>query len=98
MMTVRYRQVSLQMLESYFIGLIGETMRTRSKKVKQIFFILTFIKPMIQFISRFFLFCNCRRIAQNIKLKLQSCKLCDNKYMIASTEIANTEIFAFKLF
>ena len=28
-------------------------------------------------------------------LKVQSCKLCDNKYMIASTQITNTEIFAF---
>ena len=28
-------------------------------------------------------------------LKVQSCKLCNNKYMIASTQITNTEIFAF---
>ena len=28
-------------------------------------------------------------------LKVQSCKLYGNKYMIASTQIANTEIFAF---
>ena len=28
-------------------------------------------------------------------LKIQSCNLYDNKYMIASTQITNTEIFAF---
>ena len=28
-------------------------------------------------------------------LKVQSCKLSNNKYMIASTQITNTEIFAF---
>ena len=28
-------------------------------------------------------------------LKVQWCKLYDNKYMIASTQIANTEIFAY---
>ena len=28
-------------------------------------------------------------------LKVQSCKLYNNKYMIASTQIKNTEIFAF---
>ena len=28
-------------------------------------------------------------------LKVQSCKLYNNKYIIASTEITNTEIFAF---
>ena len=28
-------------------------------------------------------------------LKVQSCKLNNNKYMIASTQITNTEIFAF---
>ena len=28
-------------------------------------------------------------------LKVQSCKLYNNKYMVASTEITNTEIFAF---
>ena len=28
-------------------------------------------------------------------LKVQACKLYDNKYMIASTQITNTEIFAF---
>ena len=28
-------------------------------------------------------------------LKVQSCKLCDNKYMITSTQISNTESFAF---
>ena len=27
-------------------------------------------------------------------LKVQPCKLCNNKYMIASTRITNTEIFA----
>ena len=30
-----------------------------------------------------------------IHLKVQSCKLYNNKYMIASTQITNTEIFAF---
>ena len=30
------------------------------------------------------------------KLKVQSCKLYNNKYMIASTQITNTEIFAFR--
>ena len=35
------------MLGSYFIGLISESMRTRSKKVKQIFFISTFINPFV---------------------------------------------------
>ena len=29
------------------------------------------------------------------ELKVQSCKLYKNKYMIASTQITNTEIFAF---
>ena len=29
------------------------------------------------------------------ELKAQSCKLYSNKYMIASTQITNTEIFAF---
>ena len=29
-------------------------------------------------------------------LKLHSCKLYNNKYMIASAQIKNTEIFAFK--
>ena len=29
-------------------------------------------------------------------LKLQPCKLYNNNYMIASTQITNTEIFAFK--
>ena len=29
-------------------------------------------------------------------LKVQSCKLCNNKYMIASTQITNAEVFAFK--
>ena len=29
------------------------------------------------------------------KLKVQSCKLCNNKYMIASTQITSIEIFAF---
>ena len=28
-------------------------------------------------------------------LKVQSCKLCNNKYMIVSTQITSTEIFAF---
>ena len=32
---------------------------------------------------------------RNEHLKVQSCKLNNNKYMIASTQIANTESFAF---
>ena len=32
---------------------------------------------------------------QRIVLKVQSCKLYNNKYMIASTQITNTEIFTF---
>ena len=28
-------------------------------------------------------------------LKVQSCKLCNNKYVIASAQLTNTEIFAF---
>ena len=32
---------------------------------------------------------------RNKYLKVQSCKSCNNKYMIASTQITNTEIFAF---
>ena len=36
------------------------------------------------------------KIVSNLRpLKVQSCKLYNNKYMIASTKIANTEIFAF---
>ena len=31
-----------------------------------------------------------------IALKVQSCKLYNNKYIIALTQITNTEIFAFK--
>ena len=31
-------------------------------------------------------------------LKVQSCKLCNNKYLIDSTQITNTEIFAFIVF
>ena len=31
-------------------------------------------------------------------LKIQSCKLYNNNYMIASTQITNTEIFAFIAF
>ena len=29
------------------------------------------------------------------KLKVQSCKLYNNKYMVASTQITNTEVFVF---
>ena len=32
------------------------------------------------------------------KLSLQSCKLCNNKCMIAPTQITNTKIFAFRKF
>ena len=40
-------------------------------------------------------FCNClNRIDSTFSLKVQSCKLYNNKYTIASTQIANTEIFA----
>ena len=31
----------------------------------------------------------------NYALKVQSCILCNNKYMIASTQLINTEVFAF---
>ena len=34
-------------------------------------------------------------ISLNLGLKVQSCKLYNNKYVIASTQITNTEIFAF---
>ena len=34
-------------------------------------------------------------LSRNEHLKIQSCKLNNNKYMIASTQIANTESFAF---
>ena len=34
-------------------------------------------------------------ISVPLSLKVQSCKLCNNKYTIASTQITNTEIFAF---
>ena len=40
----------------------------------------------------------CADAKQKINLKVQSCKLYNNKYMIASTEITNTEIFAFIAF
>ena len=32
---------------------------------------------------------------KEILLKVQSCKLCNNKYIIASTQIINTDFFAF---
>ena len=35
-------------------------------------------------------------ITLSMSLKAQSCKLCNNKYMIAATQIRKTEIFAFK--
>ena len=31
-------------------------------------------------------------------LMVQSCKLCNNKYMIALTQVTNTNIFTFKVF
>ena len=34
-------------------------------------------------------------ITYDVLLKIQSCKLHNSKYMIASTQITNTEIFAF---
>ena len=34
-------------------------------------------------------------VAQSSNLKVQSCKLYNNKYMNTSTQITNTEIFAF---
>ena len=34
-------------------------------------------------------------ISAPLSLKVQSCKLYNNKYTIASTQITNTEIFAF---
>ena len=35
----------------------------------------------------------CKKV--QLYLKVQSCKLHDNKYVITSTQITNTEIFAF---
>ena len=35
-----------------------------------------------------------KSVASEISLKVQSCKLYNNKYMIASAQITNTEIFA----
>ena len=32
---------------------------------------------------------------ESMPLKVQSCKLYSNKYMLASTQITNTEIFTF---
>ena len=34
-------------------------------------------------------------LSGDINLKVQPCKLCNNKYMITSTQITRTEIFAF---
>ena len=34
-------------------------------------------------------------VLTTMHLKVQSCKLCNSKYMIASTKVTNTEIFAF---
>ena len=34
-------------------------------------------------------------IIEELSLKVHSCKLCNNKYMIASTQITTTEVFAF---
>ena len=34
-------------------------------------------------------------ITLEVYLKVQPCKLCDKKYMIVSTQILNTEFFAF---
>ena len=34
-------------------------------------------------------------VLHNMFLKLQSCKICNSKYMIVSTQITNTEIFTF---
>ena len=38
---------------------------------------------------------NVQNIWNNPPLKVQSCKLYDNKYIITSTHITDTEIFAF---
>ena len=53
-------------------------------------------------VPRFNLKSNCRfdylirlKHFADATLKVQSCKLCNNKYMIASTQITTTEIFAF---
>ena len=35
------------------------------------------------------------KIHEIFSLKVQSCKLCNAKYMITSTQITNTEIFTF---
>ena len=39
--------------------------------------------------------CNIAATCQASTLKVQSCKLCNNKHMTASTQITNTEMFAF---
>ena len=36
-----------------------------------------------------------KRLVRKTRLKVQSCKLFNNKYMITSTQITNTEIFVF---
>ena len=41
---------------------------------------------------------NVSPIKYSVWLKVHSCKLYNNKYMIVSMQIANTEIFTFKLF
>ena len=37
-----------------------------------------------------------KELPTSFKLKVQSCKLNNNKYMINSTQITNTEIFVFR--
>ena len=52
--------------------------------------LLNNIKQMIKRLT------DLKSLNHHITLKVQSCKSYDNKYMIASTQITNTEIFAYK--
>ena len=54
----------------------------------QVFKSFTFIRRLVDFL-------NSMSCIETFKLKVQSCKLYNNKYMIASTQIPNTESFAF---
>ena len=49
-------------------------------------------------VQMYVMYTNCQTLISDkteIILTVQSCKLCNNKYMIASTQIINTEIFPF---
>ena len=51
--------------------------------------------PVAASVPNLLYFDGCKHIRQKIYLKVHSCKFYNNKYMIASTRIRNTEIFAF---